>query len=181
MSWIVKLAGICLALGVAWSVSASEQSATHLDEGRALILAANSISGPGIDASDLRGRPVVVTFFASWCPPCTEEFEVLNKTFERYGPDRVKIVALNVFERFGGRDDPARMQRFLARTAPQFSVIAGSPEMRMIFGDIQRIPTLIVFDSEGAEAWRFIHERNAEKMSATFDEIDAVLTRLLAD
>lgn len=178
MTWKNIFTGFGMAFGILWSLGAAGQSRVHLADAQTLILSAISLSGPEISADDLLGRPVVVTFFASWCPPCTDEFEALNDIFDKYGADKVQVVALNVFERFGGRDDPARMARFLERTMPRFTVLIGSPEMRALFGDVQRIPTLIVFDSEGGEIWRFVHVRNAVKMSASFTEIDTVLSAL---
>ncbi len=147
---------------------------------RSLIVAAEPVAGSAVIDADLAGRPVIVTFFASWCPPCTDEFKVLNQVRARYGEEQVSIVALNVFETFGGTENPARMARFLNRTMPQFHVVRGSPELRALLGGVERIPTLIVYDTQGREAWRFVHERDAEKMSATLDDITAALESVLA-
>ncbi|MGI9412880.1 MAG: TlpA family protein disulfide reductase, partial [Hyphomicrobiales bacterium] len=116
--------------------------------------------------------------FASWCPPCKAEFEALNRVRERYPGDRLAIVAVNAFEAWGGKENPARMARFLKRTEPSFYVVKGSDEILKVYGNIERIPTLILFDAQGREAWRFVHERGAAKMSASADDILAVLKRL---
>jgi thiol-disulfide isomerase/thioredoxin len=162
-----------------WSGVAGVSAQSPLATARGLIATAQSVAGPDIGAADLRDRPVIVTFFASWCPPCTDEFAVLNDVRERYGAEALAIVALNVFENFGGREDTARMTRFLGRTSPQFSVVKGSPDLRALFGDVERIPTLIVFDADGVEVWRFVHEVGATHMSASLAEIDAALAPLL--
>ena len=119
--------------------------------------------------------PVVVTFFASWCPPCTDEFKHLNALAADENLDGGSIVAINLFEDFGGKKNPARMARFIRQTEPQFPLIAGTEEMRVAFGDITRIPTVVVYNRSGKEVWRFVHQRNATKTHVTLDELRQAL------
>ncbi len=151
------------------------------DAGRDMLLAAPPVKGEPLSPSDISGRPVIVTFFASWCPPCVHEFEALNQVRQRYPASEVAIIAVNAFEAWGGKENPARMARVLKKTSPNFPVIKGSEEIRRVYGDVKRIPTLIVFDADGREAWRFVHEEGATKMSATSEEILAALARIGAD
>jgi len=136
-----------------------------------LLPAAPFISGAKVSKSLLAGKPVVVTFFASWCPPCRPEFATLNKLKDHPAAKGVNIIAVNVFEDAFGKK-PARLKRFLKLTNPQYPV---SPEMRTAFGNVTRIPTLVVYDSQGRESWRFVHEVGATKMTAELDEIVAAL------
>lgn len=161
-----------------WIAAVSGLSAADLDRGRELVLAAKPVAGAAVDDRGLSGKPVIVTFFASWCPPCTDEFKALNQVRMRYGADKVGIVAINAFEAWGGRKSPARMARFLARTKPSFAMVEGSDDMLAAFGNIERIPTLIIYDADGREIWRFVHEVDAVKRSATTQEILSVLARL---
>ncbi|WP_419909113.1 redoxin family protein [Hoeflea sp.] len=111
--------------------------------------------------------PIIVTFFASWCPPCTDEFRHLNSLAASGEYGDAQIIAVNLFEDFGGVKNPQRMVRFIDRTAPQFPLLKGSEDIREAFGNIDRIPTVVVYGRSGDEVWRFVHERNAEKTHAT--------------
>jgi cytochrome c biogenesis protein CcmG/thiol:disulfide interchange protein DsbE len=62
--------------------------------------------GETVTLSSLRGRPVIVNFWASWCIPCREEFPLLVSAYERYSPEGLEIVGI-VHD-----DDPAAAAEF---------------------------------------------------------------------
>ena len=142
----------------------------HLALGHATVL-----PGSAAIPDDLAGRVIVVAFFASWCPPCKDEFAHLNALAVEFADRDVQVLAVNVYENWGGRDNPQRMQRFLEQTQPVFPLVRGSANARAVFGGIDRIPTVIVFDRSGREIWRFVHARGADKTHATLTEMRAAV------
>lgn len=56
-----------------------------------------SLAGQPVTLSDLRGRPALVNFWASWCPPCVAELPLLDRTAAE-ASERVHVVLLNVGE-----------------------------------------------------------------------------------
>jgi len=52
------------------------------------------LDGAPIRMADLRGRPVVVNFWASWCGPCVEEFPLLKAAAERHAADGLAVVGI---------------------------------------------------------------------------------------
>jgi cytochrome c biogenesis protein CcmG, thiol:disulfide interchange protein DsbE len=52
------------------------------------------LDGTPISLADLRGRPVIVNFWASWCGPCVEEFPLLREAAERHAADGLVVVGI---------------------------------------------------------------------------------------
>jgi cytochrome c biogenesis protein CcmG/thiol:disulfide interchange protein DsbE len=67
------------------------------------------LDGNPVTLADLRGRPVIVNFWASWCGPCVEEFPLLNTAAAAHEDDGLAVVGI-VF-----RDRSEAARDFLAR------------------------------------------------------------------
>lgn len=63
-----------------------------------------------------KGRPLLVTFWATWCEPCRDEYPMLNELAKQYAPQGLKVVGVS-FDQDG---DLILMRRFLARYKPIF-------------------------------------------------------------
>lgn len=121
----------------------------------------------------LSDKPVLITFFASWCPPCRPEFAEINQIRSVYPADSLQIIAINIFE--DHFDDPGqiRMKRFLRKSSPQFSVLRPNDEASVLsqFGKLDRIPTVYLYDASGRARYTFIHQQDATKSHTTADEL----------
>jgi thiol-disulfide isomerase/thioredoxin len=63
-----------------------------------------------------RGKPLVVTFWATWCEPCRDEYPMLNELAKQYAPKGLNVVGVNLDD----DGDLILMRRFLARYKPMF-------------------------------------------------------------
>jgi len=62
------------------------------------------------------GKPVLITFWATWCEPCRDEYPMLNELAKEYAPQGLNIVGVNLDD----DGDLILMRRFLARYKPVF-------------------------------------------------------------
>ena len=161
-------------------VQPAEASDVTLDPLRQAELARlDPIRGPAVSADALQGRIVIVTFFASWCPPCHQEFRDLKRLGAEYRDRGLSIVAVNLFETWGNLADPARLEGFLARHDPPFAVVRGEAGTGALFGDVSRIPTLFLFGPDGEAHLHFVHERGSKQTYVGYDRLKIVIDSLL--
>ena len=55
-----------------------------------------SLDGGTISSADLKGRPIVLNFWASWCIPCREEMPAFERMWARYEDEGVQIIGVNI-------------------------------------------------------------------------------------
>ncbi len=109
-------------------------------------LASFQLDGKLPDA--LKGKVVVVDFWASWCLPCAKSFPVLDELQKKYG-DKLVILAVNVDEK------AANMDKFLAKHAVSFTVVRDAQQKLVAVAEPQTMPTSFILDGEGKV--RFLH------------------------
>jgi cytochrome c biogenesis protein CcmG/thiol:disulfide interchange protein DsbE len=119
---VIALAGVVALLGLlVWKVAfanrsgaADELAAGKLIEAPTFTLDRLDTTGR-LSVADLRGKPVVVNFWASWCVPCRDEAPVLQKTYERYRDQGLVVLGVDVND---FRQDARRFMRRYGLTYP---------------------------------------------------------------
>ncbi|MBX3299884.1 MAG: TlpA family protein disulfide reductase [Acidobacteria bacterium] len=103
--------------------------------------------------ADLRGKVVILDFWATNCPPCREEIPHLNELAAKYGPENLQIIGLHV----GDRVDRAEIPAFRKEVRLDYPI--GFPEdalMDFIFAERSNIPQTAVFDRNGTLIKKFV-------------------------
>jgi thiol-disulfide isomerase/thioredoxin len=101
------------------------------------------LDGAQLSIASMRGKVVLLNFWATWCGPCRAEIPDLIELQERY-KGRLRIIGLTVDE-----DDLAAIKRFVAESGINYSVGMAPSEVRMKYGGIAALPTSFVLDTEG--------------------------------
>ncbi len=136
------------------------------------------IGGPPLAAADIENRPVLVTFWASWCPPCRDEFVHFNHIHALYADKGLQVVGVNVHEDFGGRSSPEQRARFIEQTAPAFRLVEGNAGLLETFGGVQGIPAVFLFDGSGEVTFLFVAQDGPTPTHATYGDLRPALERL---
>jgi cytochrome c biogenesis protein CcmG, thiol:disulfide interchange protein DsbE len=72
-------------------------SAFHVGE-PAPVLVLPQVGGGTIDLASLKGRPVWINFMGTYCPPCVDEFPLMNRFATRHADDDLVVIAVDVKE-----------------------------------------------------------------------------------
>ena len=113
-----------------------------------------SLDGTIVSPAALRGKVVVLNFWATWCAPCREEIPDLVALQSRY-PDRLQILGLSVDE-----DSPESVKQFAEKMQINYPVAMASHELQDKFGGILGLPTSFILDTEGRVVQKHIGLRD---------------------
>jgi peroxiredoxin len=123
------------------------------------------VSGESVGTSDLRGRVVLVNFWATYCEPCMQEMPKMVQTYKRYSPRGYEMIAVAV-----SRDHPDRVAA-VAATLPFKVAFDSDGTVAKGFGNVRVTPSTFVVDREGRIVKRYIGEPE-------WSELHAILERL---
>ena len=97
-----------------------------------------------IDLTALRGKPVVINWWQTFCPPCITEIPELNELVEKYADRDVKFLAI-------AHNEIAELTPFLEKHPFIFDIALADDEVVHVFG--QGYPRHVILDGEGKVAY----------------------------
>ena len=102
------------------------------------------VDGKNVDSTSLKDKVVLVTFFATWCPPCRQEIPSLKQLQKEFGSQGFSVLALAVDE--GGAGIVASL---VHQQKINYPVVMATPLIAEQFGGIYGIPTSFLINRQG--------------------------------
>lgn len=93
--------------------------------------------------ADLKGRAVIINFWASWCEPCRAEMPTLQQVADLYGPDKLLVLAINF------KEHPNRAIQFAATTGLSLPVLLDPQGQTARDWSVKVFPTTLLIDRQG--------------------------------
>ena len=106
--------------------------------------------GTPLALAELRGRPILLNFWATWCPPCIEELPMIDAFWRENTANGHQVLALAI-------DQPSAVRKFLTRQALGFSVglagLEGTQLAKSLGNAVGGLPFTVFFKADGS-IWR---------------------------
>jgi thiol-disulfide isomerase/thioredoxin len=110
---VAAVAGLAGA-GLAWWKHQPESALSQAEQAL-WRLQFDTPSGGVLDMQAMRGKPVLLNFWATWCPPCVEEMPLIDRFFKENAGNGWQVVGLAV-------DQPGAVRQFLQKTPVSYPI-----------------------------------------------------------
>jgi thiol-disulfide isomerase/thioredoxin len=116
------------------------------------------LRGGPVSSVSLRGKVVLVDFWATWCQPCKKEMPGYQHLLERYGERGFAVVGFK-FDTMKDSEDPLL---FAKKMGVRYPLAIASADIKQKFGGIEGLPTTLLYDRQGILRQKIIGFEYAE-------------------
>jgi thiol-disulfide isomerase/thioredoxin len=160
------LAGVAAAAAAAGAGVAAWRwrPAPVADEAVARLWAArfDTPDGQVLDMASFRGRPLIVNFWATWCPPCVEEMPLLDRFYRENAASGWRVVGLAI-------DQPSAVKQFISRTMITFPIglagLDGTELGKALGNSAGGLPFTVVLGTDGGVRQRKMGQVKPEDLA----------------
>lgn len=110
----------------------------------------NVVDGKSVNSVDFQGKALLVTFFATWCPPCLQEIPSLVELQQEFAAEGFSVIGLSVDQ--GGTAEVAKL---VDRQAINYPVLMADAETAENFGGVYGIPVAFLVNKSGNVVKRY--------------------------
>lgn len=102
-------------------------------------------SGETVELADLRGHPVLINLWATWCPPCRAEMPAIQRVHQEYSGQGLQVLAVNATN----QDDASRIEAFARDYQLTFPILLDRDGRVTRDYQMRALPTTFFIDREG--------------------------------
>lgn len=123
-----------------------------VEGGQAPDFSLNDLDGVEVSLSNLRGKIVLLEFWATWCPPCRESIPAMNELYKKYNDKGLVLLGISVDK---GQNIAEDIRAFIREYSIKYPIAIDSKNVNTLYG-VYSIPTLILIDKAGKVALKNI-------------------------
>ena len=125
-----------------------------------------TVEGRSLRLTDLKNKPVIIDFWATWCGPCRASMPHLNDMHARYGSKGLTVIGMSVDEA-----GSAPVKKFANNLGIKFTIAMANDEVLDAYGPIRSIPTTVFINRKGEVVRRVVGYIDKETMDGYVKEI----------
>lgn len=123
------------------------------------------LDGGAITLADLKGKVVMIDFWASWCPPCREEAPSLAQVYREYQDRGVEFVGISIWDR------PSDAQDFVRRFMITYPSGVDADGTILVDYAVRGIPEKFFLDPQGQVVRKFIGPATVKSLREILDQM----------
>src|SRR5262249_25683779 len=125
-----------------------------------------TLQGKSLRLTELRNKPVIVDFWATWCGPCRASMPNLSDMQTRYEKQGLTVIGMSVDD-VGAQD----VRRFADKLGVKFTIAMANDDVLDAYGPIRSIPTTIFINRKGDIVRRVVGYIDGDTMEDYVKEI----------
>ena len=102
------------------------------------------INGNIVSSSRFLGKPTVINFFATWCPPCRQEIPGFVEVYNKYRQGGFELVGISL-----DTDTKGSLPQFLTQNRVEYRILMGDLATSRAYGGVKSIPTTFFVGKDG--------------------------------
>jgi thiol-disulfide isomerase/thioredoxin len=165
--WLLGGVAVAAMAGGVWWSTRRSTGAEGAPEGF-WGLSFDSPSGPPLALAALRGRPLLVNFWATWCAPCVREMPQIDRFFVNHAAKGWQVIGLAI-------DGPTPVRAFLKQVKIGFPIglagLDGTELVRQLGNEAGGLPFTVAFDAAGRIVRRKLGETHYEELAGWAREL----------
>jgi cytochrome c biogenesis protein CcmG, thiol:disulfide interchange protein DsbE len=138
---------------------------TSLINKPAPAFARTSLDNQSVDLAGLRGRVVLLNFWATWCAPCQVEMPRFVHWQEKYQGDGLSIVGVSM------DDDSEPVKALVGQRNLNYPIVMGDEKLGLAYGGVLGLPVTYLIDRQGVIRARYQGESNLDAMEAAIRQL----------
>lgn len=128
-------------------------------------LARTGLDNQPVDLAALRGRVVLLNFWATWCAPCQVEMPRFIAWQSKYKADGLSIIGVSM------DDDAAPVASFVRQRRLNYPIVIGDEKLGLAYGGVLGLPVTYLIDRQGIIRARFQGESHLDAMETAFRKL----------
>jgi thiol-disulfide isomerase/thioredoxin len=110
------------------------------------------LQGHPLSSAGLRGKVVLIDFWATWCQPCKKEMPGYQKLLDEYGSHGFVVIGFK-FDNMPDMEDPIQ---FAKGIGVRYPLAVATDDLKQRFGGIEGLPTTMLYDRDGRMRFKVI-------------------------
>ncbi len=124
------------------------------------------------ELDDYIGKPIIINFWATWCPPCRAELPSMNRAWKKIKDEDIQMLAINI-----GEDEEA-ISSFTKNYPIDFTILLDESSEEISNWSIRGLPTTFVLDPQGHVIYRAVGGREWDNKKI-LDMVRALKTKTM--